>query len=461
MAGKDLIAEEKDEIKDEANDAFSSEDMVDSLERELGDEIDDRLGDGEGASDDDDEITEGLNDDDQPAGETDAVDDDDAAGEPEPGADRGDGRDTKGRFASKEEQDAADKASADAKKAGKTPEEQKAAGTAAAAAAKPAAAEKPAAEQPKWEPFQVRADKAIHPMGAARTMRTKDAQGNEHVVIAVPAKEYQQFEHRIGRGIAAERQWREITETRRELELQKTAPKPKTDAEIEASMFVEALSKMPGSEEGVSLLDEIFSPEQLENLKLKVQLAQAKERTDFATSEAKRREDATAGETWQKEQTDTLVNEAFDLVESHPDLKGMSEDEVREILQELAMPVRDKLVFREDGQTYANTEYLFKLLKRGRVSPPPAPAPTNASAAPVVPEKKADPAERFNRGQESAAQPRSTSLKNNRTTRPQPNGRTPREATDPKDDRTPQQKAEDEMRKTRRSMMRTDTLDFD
>lgn len=463
MAGKDLIAEEKEQINEEADAAFGAEDMVSSLEAELAGDADDSLGNDR--DEDDEAIGDGLVEavDDGSDDEAAPAADGDRREEGRAGPDRGDGRDDLGKFASKEAKDASEKATADAKRAGKSPAEQQAAGAAAAAAAKPAPA---AAPEAKWEPLQIRADKAIHPIDEAKVQKVTDAKGGEHFVIAVPAKDYPRFQQRLGRGIAADRRWRELQEKEREIDFQRSAPKPRSDAEIEATMFIEALSKMQGTEEGSKLLDEIFEPQELENLKLRVQIAQGKEKTDFATAEEKRRSDASAGDEWSRFQADTLVNEAFDLVEKYADetgkrpLEGMTPDEIRGILQDLAMPVIDKLVYRENGETFVNNEYLFKLLQRGRGAPrTPAPTPSDA---PAVPDKKVAGAERFNKGQDSAAQPRSTSLRQNRGTRPQGNPRTSRDQDRrPQDDRTAQQIAEDQQRKARRKMMTSPSLDFD
>lgn len=419
----------------DTDDAFNDADLVDGVESA----IDDQQGLTE-EDDGQDEVITGVTDDDAGALGEDAA-------KPGKGVDRGDGRDVEGRFATKAEQDAADAAKA----AGKSPAEQKA----AADAAKPAA-EKP----PAWEPLQIKTGRALFPIEDARITKVKDAAGNSHVLISVPEKAYGQFAGRISRGIDAERQVREMGQMRRDLEFQKNAPRPKSDAEIEATMFMEALGDQ---------VNELFTPEQLENLKLRVQIAQGAEKTNFAKAEETRRSEAESGEQWTRSQIDVLVNEAFDLVEAADAagadeavavLKGMTPEQIKETLDELALPMREKLVWKENGETFVNNEYLFRLLKRARASSgAAAPAPAGQTAAPA---KATTEGERFNKGQESAAAPRTTSLKERRGIPAPANRRPNREPVPSSKQRTDAQIAEDDYRKLQRKMSRSnDFEDFE
>lgn len=433
----DKLTEEKDQITAEANEAFDSEDMAGALLDELSDETDSELAVEPGTEADDADLgAELADDDDAPAKATGA------------GPDRGDGRDAGGRFASKEEQDAADKAASDAKQAGKTPAEQQAAATKAAgdakAAATSAAPAGEAAKAPEWKPMQIRDGKVLLPVEEAKVIEQGD-----HMIIAVPKKDFNQFQHRISRGISAERQWREIHKTRQELDFEKAAPKPRSDAEIEADLFMKALGEQ---------INELFTPEQLDNLKLRVQIAQRDEKDTFAKTETARRAEVDSGDAWTKSQVETLTNEAFDLMENHPELKGMTPEQLESALREVAMEVRDKLVFKENGETFANTELLFKLLKREFLSSGrPAPA---AAGTPETPKKTTD-AERFNGAQDTAAKPATTSLKAGRKPSAPAPSRPSRERVLAAAQRDERQDAEDALRKTKRRMMSSATLDWD
>lgn len=453
----DKLKDERDEIAAEADEAFGAEDLGTALMNELSEESDSELAIEPGTEADDAELGDGLSGDDDEVVEDGAPP---AEGEEKPaaaeGVDRGDGRDTKGKFASKVEQDAADRATADAKAAGKSEADQRAAATAAAAAVKPAAAADDAAKAPAWEPLQIKSNRALFPIEEAKVTK----QGG-HVLIAVPEKDYNKFQHRIGRGIAAEQQVREMGQMRRELEFERTAPKPRSDAEVEAAIVLDAITPHLGK---LHVLDEatgeyvpFLDAKTHENLKLKVEIAQSKEKADFAKAETERRSAATSGEEWTKTQIETLTDQAFELVENHPDLKGMTPDQIRTALEDLAMPVRDKIVFRENGETFANTEYLFKLLKREMLSSGrAAPAPAGQPAAP----KKTTDAERFNSGQDTAAKPATTSLKAKRPPTA-PVRRPTRETVPASQQRDERQEAEDAQRRARRKMMSSSTLDWD
>lgn len=445
MKNDEAVNTGTDEIEEDVDGAFNDEELVDA--------IDAAAEEADGAEveldDDDDEEVPGVTD--------------DAALDERPtgaGPDRGDGRDDRGQFASKEAKDAHDQATAAAKQAGKSPAEQKAAGNAAAAAAaKPAAAPAPKAEPPKWEPFQVRADKSIVPIDEAKIAKVTDAQGNTHVLIGIPEKDFPRFQQRIGRGIAGERRWRDLTERERELEFARKAPQPKSDAEIEAAIVMESVLPHLGRlmvDDGEGNMVPFLNEQSLEALKLKVELAQVKSKQEFAVSEAKRREELSAGDDWQRFQTKTLVDEAFDLAENHPELAGMKPEHIREVLQELALPVRDQLVYRENGEPFVNNEYLFKLLKRAYVAPASSAAP--AQPATPAPAAKPDNAERFNSQQDTAAKPQSTSLKNQRGTRPLPERRPSRQPVRAHQ-RTSAQQAEDDHRSELRRQLSSDSFD--
>lgn len=442
---RDPLVDEKDQIKAEADEAFDEGSMATDLMDEFHSE-DTGL---EGLAEEEEQLGEAIDEEEgkPTAGAEEEVEGDEVEEEDkgEPGVDRGDGRDATGKFVSKEQQDASDKAAADAKAAGKTPDEQKKAGDAAAAAAKPADAPKPS-----WEPFQIKADKSILPIDEAKISKVKAADGSEYMLISVAAKDFGRFSQRIGRGHALERRQREIVQRERELEIERNGPKLESEAEIEAKVMMEAIKPH---------LAALFTDEQLENLDLKVKLAQRDARDSYETARSKARDDAAGAEEWQKTQAEALVDQAFELV-NHPELAGMTPEQIRDVLQDLDQSDRDKIIYRDGNEVYANTEYLFKQLRRGKSAAPAPAAPGNPSA-PAKPDAAPDKNDRFNRGQQSAASPRSTSLKNGRTNTPPADRRRPREMARTAPEVDERQAAEDEYRKTVRNMNRSSTLDFD
>jgi hypothetical protein len=148
---------------------------------------------GERSGDDDAAIaTNGasLDDDDEPL--TDDAGDGDLA---PAAADRGDGRDAQGKFVKKEGEATAAKDGA-------------AAGTAqAAAGAATGAAKDGAAEAPKWEPLQLKADKTIVPIEEARVSR-----GNGHHFVVVKDANFPRFVQRLQRAHLFERSRQAIAE---------------------------------------------------------------------------------------------------------------------------------------------------------------------------------------------------------------------------------------------------------
>lgn len=435
----DPLIDEAEEIKSETDDAFGDNDLLagvmDHLDGGDGEEVlDNIVGDEKLDEGDEEEDDKG-----EAGGEPESEETDGA--EPKAGVDRGDGRDEKGQFTPKQ-QEAADKATADAKAAGKTPAEQKVAADAAAAAAKPAEPAKTA-----WEPFGVRAAKAIVPIDEAKVAKVKDTAGNDHFLIQVSAKDFPRFQARLGRAHIAEQKSREIAERERELEIERNGPKLQSDDEIEAKIMLEAVKPF---------LAEMFTPEQLETLELKVKLAKhdAKEAYETARSEARTQADSAAA--WPKQQVEMMLDQAIELAESHPDLAGITADEIRDALKEFGMDIKDQIVFREEDGVYANTELLLKVLKRGRSSSPAPAAPKTGQPAAADQSTKDD---RFNKAQGTAAQPQSTSLKNRRTVSPPV--RRPTRAPAPVAAIDERQAAEDDYRRTVRAMNRSSTLDFD
>jgi hypothetical protein len=382
--------------------------------------------------DDEEEIpVDGEGDDD------DRGDDDDADGADGPQ------RDERGRFAPKAD-DKPD-AAAEAPRAG---------GSAAPAAAAAAA---PAADAAKWETFAVRADKAILPIDEAQVTRA-----NGHVLIAVKENDYNRFTQRIAKGVAAERVWRELHTAKQEVELERNAPRPLSDAEIEAKIIMDEVRP---------LLAELFDEGQLERLELKVKLAQREakdthvtDRTTYFNTEREKlaapereREAAAADE---RTQLESIASELLSLQQQMPELAGMTKDQIERAFHALAHAnYRRAAVWKDGDAWYANHDLMRETLKQHAAATATGGTPGATGHTATAPTGGARTnAERFNTGVNSA--PRTTSLKANRDARPRaqrPSRDSGRRRPAPDAAMT----AEDEYRRTTRKFMNSNSLEFE
>jgi hypothetical protein len=320
----------------------------------------------------------------------------------------------------------------------------------------------PAAVTEDWAPLALRHDKAIVPIDEARVSRA-----NGHYFVAVPDKDYPRFQQRLSRGFAFERARHAIEAKERELDAKLTAAPRQSDAEIEAQLYLELMKPH---------LADIFDEQTLENLDLRVQLAQRKAATDYASQDAQRVAEANAP-AWEDAQLDHLREQTLNIIQSTPALHVLTEDDVRELWQKELLPYRNSLIFRNGDDIFANTELLAQQLHAraqaraaARIAPSPAtPANTanlQATATPVA--AKPDAADRFNRGVDTAAsRPRTTSLKAGRTATRPPSGNTRGPGAAPATARRPlstsEQRiaAEDRHRKAERAFMTSSGLDFE
>jgi hypothetical protein len=425
-----------------------------------------------------DEHGDALNDDAVGTTATDAVDGEiaealnDTADESEQAAAGEKPRDDKGRFVPKP--DAAPAPAAGEKPAATATDPAKpangpapAAGTAAAPAAAAAAP-----EPPKWEKVQVKADKATFDIEEAQLTRA-----NGHHLYAIKDADVPRFQQRLSKGIVAERMWRELNDSVKAIEAERAAPQPKSPEQIEAEVILATLKPR---------LAELYDdPKDIELLQLRIKEAQRDYQDKFKTERiaydkkiADEAAKATQPEVDQKAQLEGLATTMFQLVDRHPELQGLTREQLQEVYNEL-VPIRKAAYWKEDGQWYADTQLIHSRIaakKAGTSSQaaasssapskePPAAASPSAGTSAAGAAGKPDAGERFNAAQDTAAKPRSTNLKLQRdagrpsetsttgATRGNGNGRGSQ--------KTPAQIAEDKARATARRYLSSDTLDFE
>ena len=424
------------------------------------------------------EIAEGL-DEGEPSGES-------TEDAPTTGVDRGDGRDATGKFVGKGEQ------KGDATEA--TPEATQAATTAVPTDAYAEAQTAPAA--PTWEPLAVKVDRAIVPLDGAQV-----TEANGYKLISVKAPEFSRFMQRVQRGHLYERDWRAIQERASalqqgitDLQAERSAPQQKSDEQIEAEHVLEAVKPF---------LKEIFDPQSLENLELKIKLAQRDHKESFAT-ERKTYFDKLATDRAQeaaKTMTETDVAQQIqgvaatmqEVIGQFPDeFATLQPEQLKAAYQDLLELQRDfgsNIYWKDpaDGQWYKNTQAVYARLKKVAASASAAPQSsptTTASPAPGttaagVPQATGAPAgtaprgsagsattaDRFNRGVDRSARPAApanTSLKNRRdgsTGTPAPRSRDERTTRGPA--KTRAMIHEDELRAKKNAYLRSNSLDFE
>ena len=252
---------------------------------------------------------------------------------------------------------------------------------------------------------------------------------NGFVHVAVPETSWQRFEQRLSRGYHAERRWRQIDQLQRELDARKTQPARKTDREIEAELSMSLLEEVMGEQ-----FNSVLKPEEYENLKLRVKLAQREEADRYAAEEKKAVE--TAHEpAWEEQQQTGIAQEinqmmtAADVVAANPDLRTLTREDLQEVFKGL-LPIARSVYYKEGDNIYSDRRLILGALKQraaqksaspnGTASSAPAPDPAKAATpAPTASPQGKTPAaraERLNRGADAAA--RTTSVKAARDTRP-------------------------------------------
>jgi hypothetical protein len=351
-----------------------------------------------------------------------------------PGVDRGDGRDVEGKFVPKP-------------------------GDASAAAASSAAAPA-AAEQPKWDTYTVRAERETVPLDGVQVSR-KDG----YAIIAMPEKALGRFNERIARGHLAEKFWRELKAERDTFEFERAAPPKKSDAEIEGQLIAEAMKPH---------VADFLSLEQIENLELRIAIAKREASDEYTKNEATRRTTADTERSTREEQANEpavaldWMRQEFLHVLGNPQFNmgplNLTPEEVTQVFNDL-VPLRKAVVYREGNDWYSERDVIVQRLRAKAAARSSAAAPAGVTAAPAASRAVAT-AERFNKGQATAATPgkapASTSVKANRAT----NGQRPRSGSPARSTRepprvSPQQQAEDNWVNTRKRLMRSDSLDFD
>lgn len=317
-----------------------------------------------------------------------------------------------------------------------------------------------------WAPFSVTVDREAVPIADVAVSKA-----NGHVIYAVPEAKAADFNRRIVRGIAAERYWRQLTDEKRTIEEERKAlaerPPVRTDSEVEADVLLEALKPH---------LATLFDETELENLNLKVKVAQGEEKGKLSEWETSR---VTAREAEGKER-EAVANELGDMVAGiiaddtgalRPEYKHLDDAAMTELMP-LVMKHANALVTKNPEGKYARQHELaefvvaqFAAARKPAVAEPPKADPTPAKGTTGKDTGKAgDRAERFNTGVTTAARPTSTNLKERRTRekgRPATR-RTTGESRGRKDRdrRTPEQREEDEFLKLKRSYTTSATLDM-
>lgn len=332
-----------------------------------------------------------------------------------------------------------------------------------------AAEKKEATTEQQWEPFAIKVDRAQVPIEEAVVSRA-----NGHTFIAVPDAKFADFQRRIVRGYAAERAWRGIQQREqqleREAEIQKNRPAIRSDSEVEADLLLDLLKdKLP----------DVLEPHELDNLQLRVKLAQHDEKEKLSKYETDSRSRSTEAETTQRAQDEGIAQTIVELVDDPQfaaEFSHLTDDDLRGLVAKL-QPVRASLYWKEGDQWMRNTQYMYDRLKELAASRKGAPAASTGTTDATPPKggttatagtagtAAATRAERLNRAGDTAAKPKTTSVKDGRTassTRPPEKGHHRADRTKGKQDaRTPAMKAEDTVRKTTRSYLNSPSLDFE
>jgi hypothetical protein len=408
--------------------------------------------------DGDDAVDEGLEGEDAEEIE---VDDELDAEEEETGDAGAQPRNDDGTFAGKRETGEKEQTvvAGDTKKEGETKPDAKPDAAAGAAAGDKKPAEQ-AAAAPTWEPLSINADKQAVAIDEARISRS-----NGHVFLAIPEAQYQRFAQRISKGVVGERMSRQLDQGLRQIEALKAAPPMKSDAEIEAALTYDALKPY---------IAEFLDEKDIKLLEAQITNAKRENRDTYEKTEAERMAKAIEPQ-WEETQLGLLRGTVVDILKAVPELQGLTREQVEDVLANELLPVKNSLVFREGQEVFGNTEYILARLK-ARVgaadavkaapaaagAPAPSTTPATAGTSSTTATKAAANAERFNAGVTAGRQVHSTSVKGNRG-KPRSATRGTRDTvaagrrTTPRDE---QVAAEDDLRKTQRRFMNSNSLDI-
>lgn len=340
-----------------------------------------------------------------------------------------------------------------------------------AASATAAATEPPAAEQPPaWEPLAITVDRASVPIPEAVVSRA-----NGHVILGIKEDQFAEFQRRLVKGVVAERSWRQLNDGVKQLEAEReaarTRPATRSDAEVEADVLMQYLKPH---------MADLFDETTLKLIDAEVKLAQRAEQDkvrQHETQRAQQTDDASAAERQVLEGMATTIIEIADAPEFAAEFQSLTQDDLRSVLQEL-QPISRAVFWKDTDGWMRNTQLVYDRLKAkaeakaSTKSSASSTSATSATASPATPPTGGttanagtgkDRAERFNQGQATAAQPTTTSVKARRTTptsRPSATAGHHRPARAAATAHTSQQEAEDAFRRTTRSFLSSDSLDF-
>jgi hypothetical protein len=322
-----------------------------------------------------------------------------------------------------------------------------------------------AATDPQWQPFSVTVDRTDVAIPEALVQRV-----GGFVMLGVPEAQYPDFTRRIVRGVEAERQWRGLQEEKRraaaDREFEKTKPEVRTESQIEADLLLERLKPHAAA---------LLEPHELDLIEAHVKIELGKQNDALREWESKRSQPPEP--TIEEQQLEGIAETMIELRDHFADeLKGLADEDLLEVIRQIA-PVRNALYWQDTNEKgekvwMRNTQYVYDQLKSKAAAKASAastatrdatPAATGTTASGGTP--AADRADRFNKGQDTAARPTSTSLKDRRGTtgarnRPPNRGTTGSGSGKRRDSRTSEQRAEDDFRKTTRGFMSNPGLDI-
>lgn len=340
--------------------------------------------------------------------------------------------------------------------------------------------------QPEWQPLSLTIDRKPFQIPEAAVQIRMGGDGRKYAFIAVPEDELPRFQQRIGRGVVAERisrdlnaRLREVEQIRTDLEERSQLPAPKTEAQIEAELYIEALKKKmvddPETGRQVPVLATLFQPHELDNLELKLKLAVKEEGEKHARAEWERRSAREQAGTEAQVQEQGLAETVLDVADRFPEFQNLTEQQLREVYAELK-PYARALYWREGDQWFKNDEQVYAALRRkaaspargaqgggGASAPRPAAGKTGQPGQATAGQSRDD---RFNAAQRKAAKPPTTAVSARRDAVQRP-GQQPatRQERRGKEGRrkgeTREQYEERRHRKRTRKWMNSNTLDFE
>lgn len=374
-----------------------------------------------------------------------------------------------------------------------TAEQLAAVAPAAAAAGAPAAG----GAAPAWGEVAITVQRAPFKIPEAVMQRRKGPDGQEFVFLAMPEGEYNRFTQRIGMGVVAQRMSRDLDQRIRDLdslqqqitEERQSSSRPKdaawdastaswrqitkegnlgevvkgfrppSDTEIEAQMWLDTIRKK-------GVLAELLEQHEIDNLELRIKLAQNAARDGYTQFEKDRQSQASEVAQHEDIQKRGIVETVVETAESYPEFKNLSDDDLKEVIREIT-PFARALYWQENGQWFRNTEQVYGALRRkvaALASRTSAPRTAPATGGQPAPATATDRNERFNAGQGSAAKPTTTSVSARRGADQRP-GKPPASRSERRGKKkggrgTREQRVERDYRKTTRKWLASQDLDF-